>query len=40
METAYFVIQPCRSKFILWKVNANKKFEEFIRFFQTGLNAQ
>jgi hypothetical protein len=38
METAIFSIQLYQFKFIFWKVKGNKKFREFIRFFQSGLN--
>jgi hypothetical protein len=40
METSDFAIQLCQSKFIFWKVKANKIFRKFIRFFQTGLDPQ
>jgi hypothetical protein len=40
METSDFAIQPCQSKFSIWKVKANKNFAEFIRFFQISLDSQ
>jgi hypothetical protein len=40
METENFAIQQYQSIFIFWKVKANKNFNEFIRFFQSGLNLQ
>jgi hypothetical protein len=33
METSDFTIQPCQSKFTIWKAKENKNFREFIRFF-------
>jgi hypothetical protein len=38
METLDFAIQPCQYKFTFWKVRANRNFQEFIRFFQTGCS--
>jgi hypothetical protein len=31
METSNFAIQLYQSKFLFWKVKANKNFKEFIR---------
>jgi hypothetical protein len=39
METLDFAIQPCQSKFTFCKVRANKKFREFIRFFQIDFSS-
>jgi hypothetical protein len=36
METSDFTIQPCQSKFTVWKHKANKNCGEFSRFFQTS----
>jgi hypothetical protein len=33
METLDFAIQPCQSKFTLWKAETNKIFGEFVSFF-------
>jgi hypothetical protein len=30
--TSIFAIEPCQSKFTIWKVRSNKTFGEFVRF--------
>jgi hypothetical protein len=40
MGTSDFDIQPCHSKFTIWKAKANRNFGEFVRFFQISLNPQ
>jgi hypothetical protein len=38
MGTSDFAIQPCQSKFTIWKFKANRNFGEFVRFFQINLS--
>jgi hypothetical protein len=37
MGNSDFSIQPCQSKFTIWKVKVNRNFGEFVRFFRSSL---